>query len=562
MKPLKKMQSNLSQQNVTITLICFCIVFLIFVGRSFQITILKNANKQNIVDYVKQEEAKEIIKAHRGSIFDRKGVPIAWDTDSYDIYVVINHPNEEEEIQDLDQVARALGPILGIEHDDLLERLRQPNLDQIELGEEGRNLSHDVKNEIEALNLAGIHFKQKIQRHYANGHFASHMIGYAKLPEESDNAFLQLYEGQLGIERAYDRQLSGRSEEVYQGTIVGSDVYVTLDSRLQNVLEDLMTKYDQQYMPQALNAYLVKVETGELLAASQRATFDLNTREGIEEQWRNLLVGEAYEPGSTIKILTMSVAYDQKLYRQGELYRSGSIQVYDTVVKDYNKVGWGDITFEEGLARSSNVAMVTLVNRLGDQAWVKRLEAFGFGKTTESGLEEEVPGSLDFDNPVSRTMSSFGQGFSVTPMQLLQAFSSVGNHGKMMKIQYLKKLGMKQFQPQVLGQPISPEAADHVLGLMVNAVEQPYGTAQSFKNQYVSVAAKTGTAQIASPDGKGYLTGPDDYYHSVVAFFPAEAPKYMMYLSMKQPGNSQGQLGSQMLGVMFNDYVDYIMSTE
>ena len=98
-----------------------------------------------------------------------------------------------------------------------------------------------------------------------------------------------------------------------------------------------------------MQAYLGEAKTGKLVAASQRPSFNLNSREGIEAEWKNLMVEEAYEPGSTIKILTMSVAYDRQLYKPGELYQSGSIQVYDQVVKDYNKVGWGQISFEEGL---------------------------------------------------------------------------------------------------------------------------------------------------------------------------------------------------------------------
>ena len=272
------------------------------------------------------------------------------------------------------------------------------------------------------------------------------------------------------------------------------------------------------------------------------------------------MVEEAYEPGSTIKILTMSVAYDRQLYKPGELYQSGSIQVYDQVVKDYNKVGWGQISFEEGLARSSNVAMVNLVNRMGDQEWVKKLGDFGFGKGTDFGLENETTGNFQFDNPVSRIMSGFGQGFSATPIQLLQAFSSIGNQGQMLKVQVVQGLDSAgEFQSRILGKPISKEAANHVLQLMVDTVEKPYGTAVSFRNPYVKVAAKTGTAQIADPNGSGYLTGANDYYHSVVTFFPADNPKYMLYMAMKRPQQDHGLIGSQILGKLFNDYIEYIM---
>lgn len=557
--------NQMIQRNLRFLAILLAGLASIAIFRFAQISLFKTSNGQDLTAYHETgTKRSSITEARRGSIFDQQGNPIAMDTTSYSLFAVLRSDwGDTNLVKDPDVTAKALAKHLGLDRDKILAQLTQNNVYQVEFGNAGQHLSSETKKAIEAENLPGLVFVSETTRKYVNDVYASHLIGYATAAakEEDQPLSAQVLDGKLGLEAAYNVSLSGQdSNQSSSRQLIGKDLHLTLDSRLQNKLEELMSQYQTTYQPEALQAYLVEAKTGKLVAASQRPSFNLNTREGIEAEWKNLMVEEAYEPGSTIKILTMSVAYDRQLYKPGELYQSGSIQVYDQVVKDYNKVGWGQISFEEGLARSSNVAMVNLVNRMGDQEWVKKLGDFGFGKGTDFGLENETTGNFQFDNPVSRIMSGFGQGFSATPIQLLQAYSSIGNQGQMLKVQVVQGLDSAgEFQARVLGKPISKEAANHVLQLMVDTVEKPYGTAVSFRNPYVKVAAKTGTAQIADPNGSGYLTGANDYYHSVVTFFPADNPKYMLYMAMKRPQQDHGLIGSQILGKLFNDYIEYIM---
>ena len=557
--------NQMIQRNLRFLAILLAGLASIAIFRFAQISLFKTSNGQDLTAYHETgTKRSSITEARRGSIFDQQGNPIAMDTTSYSLFAVLRSDwGDTNLVKDPDVTAKVLAKHLGLDRDMILAQLTQNNVYQVEFGNAGQHLSSETKKAIEAENLPGLVFVSETTRKYVNDVYASHLIGYATATakEEDQPLSAQVLEGKLGLEAAYNVSLSGQDgNQSSTRQLIGKDLHLTLDSRLQNKLEELMTQYQMTYQPEALQAYLVEAKTGKLVAASQRPSFNLNSREGIEAEWKNLMVEEAYEPGSTIKILTMSVAYDRQLYKPGELYQSGSIQVYDQVVKDYNKVGWGQISFEEGLTRSSNVAMVNLVNRMGDQEWVKKLGDFGFGKGTDFGLENETTGNFQFDNPVSRIMSGFGQGFSATPIQLLQAYSSIGNQGQMLKVQVVQGLDSAgEFQSRVLGKPISKEAANHVLQLMVDTVEKPYGTAVSFRNPYVKVAAKTGTAQIADPNGSGYLTGANDYYHSVVTFFPADNPKYMLYMAMKRPQQDHGLLGSQILGKLFNDYIEYIM---
>ncbi|MFK8243813.1 MULTISPECIES: penicillin-binding protein 2 [unclassified Facklamia] len=553
-------------QNIKLVGLLAVLVFSLFTLRIAQLSIYKTSNGQDLTSYSETiQERSSITQARRGTIFDKNGQPIAMDTTSYSLFAILRNADEKMIVKDYDYTAKELSKYIDLSRDELLHLLLNPDVDQIEFGLAGKNLSREVKEQIEAANLPGIFLYSETIRQYINDVYSSHLIGFAT-PLLSDTEFgeAEILSGQIGIEAAFNEQLSGAKN--YQGQqkqdyLLGEDIYLTLDSRLQNHLEDLLTDAQTIYQPKEMGAYLVELPTGKLLAASQRPTFNLNTRDGIDKEWRNLLVEEAFEPGSTVKILTMSLAYDNKIFNDKEKFHSGSIEVYDKIIKDHNVVGWGDIPFAEALPRSSNTGMVTLAKRLGDEKWVELLGKFRFGTSTASQLNNENEGKFTFDGAVSRYMSSFGQAFLATPMQLLQAYSSVGNNGTMVKVQYIEGAGnqKEQYKTINLGSPISKAAANYVLGLMVDTVEKDYGTAKAFKTPLVEVAAKTGTAEIANEAGTGYLTGENDYLHSVVAFFPAEKPQYMMYLFMKQPTNTNGLIGSQILAKIFHPFLEKIL---
>lgn len=546
------------KESIVSFLILTCTIFFMFGVRIFQVGYLHTSNGVKINEFSNfvKENRSSVTGASRGVIYDSKNQPIAMNATSYSLYAILAHQNQDLKIKDVDLTAETLAKYIPMDRNQIIEILRTPNLGQVEFGSAGRAISEETKRLIDAENLPGIHFTAHESRTYINPYFASHLIGYAS-PEGEDGEDPLKLKGMMGVEAEYNQFLSARN----QGPV--NNLYLTLDSRIQNSLEDILSQTQVKYNPKKLGAYLVEMPSGKLLAASQRPTFNLNTREGIENEWRNYLIEEAFEPGSTIKILTMATAYDQKVFRSDEMYMSGKVNIYGMDIHDHNRVGWGQITFEEGLARSSNTAMLELVRRMGEDQWAEKLKTFGFGQTTQFGLEGEIEGTLAFDNPVSKYMSSFGQAFSATPIQLLQAYSAIANKGQMIKVQTVESLNQNQpYRPKALNQVVSSQAADYMLNLMVKTVEEEYGTAQPFYSQKVRVAAKTGTAQIGNEDGTGYLTGENDYLHSVIAFFPAENPKYMVYMFMQQPEQSYGLLGSQILGEMFQSLVDTIMITE
>ncbi|MDV4855162.1 penicillin-binding protein, partial [Enterococcus faecium] len=442
----------------------------------------------------------------------------------------------------------------------ILEDGAKKELYQVEFGSYGKNISQETKQNIEAdmkkEGVAGLYFVDHQARMYPNGVFSSHFIGYA-VPDKDENGLV----GKLGLESAYNDILSGKDGKIiYQkdnfqnplpGTVAeeekavdGQDIYTTLDSRLQSYLETLMDQVNEEYQPEELTAVLMKAKTGEILAMGQRPTFNPETMEGLTGKdaiWRNFLVQDSYEPGSTMKVFTTAAAIEEGEFNENETFQSGKIQVEDATINDHDFGEKGVLTMRQALSWSSNVGMVILEQRLGGR-WYNYLQKLGFGQSTHSGLDDEVNGALPTLNIVDRAMSAYGQAVGVTNFQMMKAFTSIANNGTMIQPRYISKVVDPQTgeerttQTEVLGQPFSKETTEKVREYMRDVVEsENYGSAYGvYSVPGYNVSAKTGTAQIASDTG-GYQTGDTAYLYSIVEMVPSEDPDYVLYLTMKHP---------------------------
>lgn len=538
------------------------VVFLVFAGRFSSIMITKEVKGENLSEHVNQlYTRKSILAAKRGSIYDIGGNPIALDASSYTLVGVLTDrwstdKENPQHIVDKEKTASVLSQHLSISREEILRILNQEGVDQVEFGLAGTNLSETTKSAIEEEKLPGVTFRETPSRFYPNGIFASHLVGYAALDEKGEQL-----EGMMGIEQAYNDQLNGTAgevvyqedsqgyvipgtEQVIQEPLQGKDIYLTLDSRLQAHLETLMTKVYEEAQPESMVAMLVNPKTGAIMAATQRPTFNATTMEGIDKKWQNLLVEDSFEPGSTFKILTIAAGINEGVFNPNELFTSGKIELDGGVVHDYNIVGWGDISYLEGFARSSNVMVVKLVDKMGLDVWEEYMRAFGITTPTDSGLANEASGHYNYSYEMEQASTSFGQGVTVTPFQLMQAFTSIANNGKMMKLQYIHKIVdpvTKEetiIEPEVVDAPITPETAQKVLEYLQPVVYADYGTASAYKIENARVGAKTGTAELADPETGKYYTGWNEYLYSVVGFAPIEDPSYILYVNLKLPQNT------------------------
>ncbi|EFR66850.1 penicillin-binding protein, transpeptidase domain protein [Enterococcus faecium TX0133a04] len=545
-------------------------VFFLFAVRFSYIVIGGHVAGTSLAEKTKQlYQGSEVVKAKRGTIYDRNGVALAEDASSYSIKAILSktYTSGDKKLyveeKNFDKIAEILHKNLSIDKKDALNILEdgaKKELYQVEFGSYGKNISQETKQNIEAdmkkEGVAGLYFVDHQARMYPNGVFSSHFIGYA-VPDKDENGLV----GKLGLESAYNDILSGKDGKIiYQkdnfqnplpGTVAeeekavdGQDIYTTLDSRLQSYLETLMDQVNEEYQPEELTAVLMKAKTGEILAMGQRPTFNPETMEGLTGKdaiWRNFLVQDSYEPGSTMIVFTTAAAIEEGEFNENETFQSGKIQVEDATINDHDFGEKGVLTMRQALSWSSNVGMVILEQRLGGR-WYNYLQKLGFGQSTHSGLDDEVNGALPTLNIVDRAMSAYGQAVGVTNFQMMKAFTSIANNGTMIQPRYISKVVDPQTgeerttQTEVLGQPFSKETTEKVREYMRDVVEsENYGSAYGvYSVPGYNVSAKTGTAQIASDTG-GYQTGDTAYLYSIVEMVPSEDPDYVLYLTMKHP---------------------------
>lgn len=520
-----------------------------------------------------------IIQAKRGTIYDRTGVPIAEDSTTYTVYAIIDkeYVSELKEIlyvqsSHFNQVAQVFNQYLGMEEDYVLKQLNQQDLNQVYFGTLGKNISYNtmttIQEKMKAAGIEGIHFNASPGRMYPNGNFASIFVGLANPVENSDGS--NSLQGVSGLEYylndilagqdgkvVYEKDSQGRvlpgTEEVVTETIDGQDVYTTLSADLQRSLETNMDTFFNNAKGKYANATLVSAKTGEILATTQRPSYDPDTKEGLGAEGlleRSLLYQEAYEPGSTMKVLTVASSIDNGTFDPNETYTNNEYVIADAKINDWTlNAGYSAVTlnFAQGFSLSSNVGMTLLQQKMGDEKWLNYLTKFRYGYPTRFGMGDEAPGLIPEDNIVTIAMSTFGQGISATQTQMLRSFTAIANNGIMLEPKFISALydpnkdTARLSKVEEVGNPVSETAADDTLRYMINVGTDPvYGTLYSYDLQGPSivvdgydVAVKSGSAEIASEDGQGYIKGA--YIKSVVAMVPAEDPEFIMYVTIRQP---------------------------
>lgn len=589
---LKKNNQTTTNNRKKVGIILFATsigLFFLFVTRLSYIVIVGDVAGTSLAEKTKNlYEGSEVIKAKRGTIYDRNGIPIAEDVTSYSIYAVLNQNYKDgkknlfAEKANFNKLGKILSDVLSIDQEtavNTLEEGLEQQLWRVSFGSKGNNITLEQKNAIEDAmekeGIAGFHFDSHPARLYPNGVFSSHFIGYA-VANDDDTGLV----GKTGLEAAYNDLLSGTDGEiVYQkdnnqnplpGTVAetvaavdGKDVYTTIDSRIQSYLETLMDSVFKENKPENLTANLMDAKTGEIVAMAQRPTYNPENLDSIND-WQNLLVEDNYEPGSTMKILTTAAAIDQGIFNENETFTPSpdGMKLYDATINDWDFGQKGTLTMRQALSWSSNIGMVTLEQRMADR-WQQYLKEFGFGRSTYSGLPNENTGITPEDNPVSQAMTSFGQAIGVTNFQMMQAFTSVANNGTMLKPQFISKIvdgntGEETVtQPEEVGHPLTEEAATKVREYMRDVVEsENYGSAYGvYELPGYNISAKTGTAQVADPTTGKYLSGGTNYLYSVVLMFPSEEPEYILYLTIKLPEKHE----STVLGEIANPLMKRVM---
>ena len=554
-----KKEEGIKVSNIVLIITLF--LFLILIGRVSYIALSKKVDNINIQELASKRTTKEtILKANRGTIFDNSGEVLAEDVASYTLIAYLDPKRTTDEknpqhVVDKENTALVLSAILKMDYNTVLGYLNKEGVYQTEFGVKGKGLTELEKDTILATKLPGIDFLETTKRYYPYGKFLSYLIGYAKQDENGNMV------GELGIEKYYNQELTGvDGKTVYQkdlrgykiaGTkemteekIDGSDIYLTIDNNVQFFLEEALNDVTSKYEFDEIDIIVAKAKTGEILGYATTPSFDPNIRDIKNYLDSNSSV--AFEPGSTMKIYTYMASLEAGVYKGSDTYQSGSFTTKDkTVISDWNKVGWGRITFDQGFIYSSNTAVVNIMDKYLQATDLKSyLKKLGFGQKTNIGLYNETSGKIEFKYETEVFNAAFGQGITTTPIQHIQALTSIANNGELLRPYVIKKIvngdnSVTENKRTSLGKVASEQTIEYMKNLMWHTINDNDGAGHYYYIDGFDLIGKTGTAQIASTNGKGYLTGDRDIIRSVALMFPKDDPEIIIYAAAKRPNSIQ-----------------------
>ena len=522
---------------IKIVLLVIIFLFLLIIGKVFWIQVI-DYNKLNAL--ASSLWSRNLpIEADRGKIYDTNGVVLADNKTTTSLVLI---PNQ---IKDKEETTKKLCEILNVDYDTMYAHVsKKTSIERVH--PEGRRLSYEIADKIDALKLDGVYLVKESQRFYPYDTMLSHTLGFVGI----DN------QGLSGLELMYDSYLTGsygaikylsdakgnklELTEMYEAPQDGMNITLTVNYELQAVLERELENAVSKYNPDQALGIVMNPKTGEILALSSRPNFSPSQYQNytVEEINRNLPIWMTYEPGSTFKIITVTTALEEKLVdlEKDTFYDSGSIGVENARIKCWKHGGHGAQTFLQVVENSCNPGFVVLGQKIGKEKLFEYIDKFGFGKKTGVDLNGEASGiifNLDRVGPVELATTSFGQGVSVTPIQQITAVSAAINGGYLMKPYIVSSINepetnavIKQNKPEIVRKVISGDTSEKVRYTLESVVTNGTGR-PAFIDGY-RVGGKTGTAQKVK-DGR-YMVG--NYIVSFIGFLPANDPEVIVYVAV------------------------------
>ena len=586
-------------------IICFTIAFTVILaglGINTAVIQLVRGDKLKAMALEQQTSEKEIMP-RRGTIYDRNMKELAV---SANVETVVADPTVIAEEKNADQVADTLAPILEMDRNEIYElvtkdshyvvikkRIESEPANQIRrylsgTDENGQKLSEE---ELTGKNLTGVDLIEDTKRYYPFGDFASHIIGFTG----TDNQGLE------GLEATYDKYLKGKSGRIIQSGGVssspfdyeeyynaedGSNLVLTIDETIQHFVEKhLEQAYIDQQVKAGACAIVMNPKNGEILAMATQPSFDLNAprtltdpavlqeleglegdeynkraSEELQKLWRNKAVVDTYEPGSTFKLITCATALETKASTLEDVYSCTGVKIVGgTPIHCWKTSGHGSQTFLQGMVASCNPVLMSVGERIGRDAFYKSFQAFGFRETTDFELPGEAVGSFfEYNNfnTVELATTSFGQGFTVTPLQMVSAVSALVNGGVLYRPHIVKKITdsenvtIEETTPEVIRQPISKETSDAMRYVMEQVIVQSGSTAAV---EGYRIGGKSGTSE-KQPRGQG------NYIASFVAAAPIDDPQIVCLLLLDEPMGDQyygGQISAPVVAKIMEETLQY-----
>ena len=540
------------------------LLFGIVIAKVIYVSLCTNIDGIDIKKFaLSRTTGSKTLYASRGTIYDSSGEALAENINSYTVIAYLDSSRTKSDknpqhVVDVENTVTQLAPIIGMDENRLRSLLTRDAY-QVELGPEGRGISELVKEKIEELKLPGIDFIKTSKRYYPYGSFASYIIGYAKKNDDGDIV------GEMGIESYFDEELSGENgyykyqKDAYGYKIAntpvqekkaknGYNIELTIDSNIQMYLENAINDLVNNYSTDWVTVTVANAKTGAIVGSASNPTFDANKLNITN--YNNPLVSYTYEPGSTMKIFSFASSIEEGLYNGNDTYNSGKIVVDDYEIKDWNDKGWGTITYDVGFTYSSNVAATLLAQKLGKEKLLDYYTDLGFGQKTGIELLGEMKGKVNFMYASELAAASYGQGITITPIQMIQALTCLTNGGTTLKPYVVNKItdqdGKAIFSSkrEELKKVYKEETINKITELMDLTVngEDGLATGKVYHTDQVRLIGKTGTAQYISSDGT-YTSGTKNI-RSFAGIFPKDNPEYIIYVAVKDLEGTSSAMGS------------------
>jgi len=543
------------------------LLFLFLLFHIYKVQVVDGAKWLELAE--KRWSTTEVFKAKRGTITDRNGNVLAMDALAYNISI---NPKVIQSSDTSSKIVKGLSEILDITESQMNDYVNAKRDDgtyysnrelrkggwqiEKEVADAVKEFSNSLKKELIEKKLdpdPGIYITETYERYYPRQELASQVIGYISLDGEN----------KMGLESTYNDVLTGTDGYIQylkdgkKVQLLGSDVdqvpvkdgeqlELTLDIEIQNFAEDALRDVVKKYNPKSATAIVANPKTMEILAMANMPEFNPNKYGSSDyASMYNHAVGSLYEPGSTFKIATLAAAIEEGVFDPEEQYMSGTITVSGDPrpIRDHNRVGWGRISFLEGLKFSSNVAFVKLgYERIGAEKLKAYLTSFGFAQKTGIGLSNEAAGTIRFQSNRDVASATFGQGgVLVTPLQQVAAVAAVANGGNLMKPYIIKSVTDPLTKTTTVNEPTivrrviseqSSKLANEYLEQVVS--DRKRGTGRNAYIEGYRVAGKTGTAQKVI-NGK---YSDKKFVVSFIGYAPVDDPQLIVYVIVDEPNDS------------------------
>ncbi len=557
--------ANIFRQRIRLIIGLLIVVGLFVIGRLFMLQVVESSSYKERAEH--QYVTPSTDAFDRGNIYftSKDGTTVAAATVVNGFKIAIT-PNLIDDAEDTYQKINALTPI---DHDTFLAKAAKKNDPYEEVVD---RVPESQAAQLADLELKGVSLVREKWRFYPGESLAARTLGFVS--NRGDHLA-----GTYGLEEFYNDVLARDASNLYvnffaqifanvqssvfKNTASTGDIVTTIEPTVQSQLEHTVEKIESQWNSDAVGGIIMDPYTGSIIAMAASPTFDLNNFGQVKDQsiYRNIFSQNRYEMGSIVKPLVMAGALDIGAVTPSTTYNdSGSVTIDGKTLNNFDKRGRGNnVSMQTVLDQSLNTGMIFVEQKMGKDAFRDYLvNRYKLGEKTGIDLPGEVNGSvgsLKDKNDINFAAASFGQGIATSPINIVRGFAALANGGTMVTphiaSEIIESTGKKtQIDFPVGARVLKPETISTITSMLVHVVDQGYHIGK----EHYSVAAKTGTAQIARTDGGGYYT--DRNLHSLIGFFPASKPRYVLYLFNVYPKGALYAI--QTLGTPFMDMVDFM----